>query len=892
MFLAALLPAAAQTVEHKTRFDPEMLPGVRGLAVAFPLSNSRQIARAPGGAWLLAFDVPDKGLFLAQGPPGCAEGGRFDQFLLIVGDGAAGILGTASKPAGISINVAGDSLTLAWSDAKGVWLARATLPGRLAPASLEPALRAASRPALIVPGAALGDLAADGQGRIALAYATRDGVFVARESARGWTPEKVSDAGSEPVLDIDSRQRLHLAFRSQRETPFFGDGRKALDPRIAYAMRDSDGWRTPEIAAHGLSFHPAIAAAGDEPVIAFQHEGMKRVAKAGEKYLEDREGGGSSIGYAAGKASGWNTGFVSQAQEMLVRDGSVADGSVGRLYPMVEQKWRPRMAVDKHGVVWTLWPDTTRRHTYFARWLGSAFSDPYEVRGGYYAPSEYISVEKHMPADAAEIGFAYAAAGRLYFGTIPLPGASTADSRHLLFLDLLEIAEAQGVRQNLNRFAKHPENPVFRPAEPGSWDDYGVTFPNVRFDGSKFTMEYFGHGAGGTAGAWSQGYAESADGIRWSRPNLGLIEHNGSRANNLIPWVPNFYDHREPDPAKKYKGVLVEGHWITNFKRPIAYSADGIHWRYGQDTVDLTSMLEGGGPAFRDELDTPERRYKSVGRTISQNHRSLGMMWSPDLIHWYGEEAILDVEDPYGKPAMQWRGRYVAGRILDPSGDQAGDQIYWGTVWIEHGLYLCLYAPYRYDGGYQAALAMSRDGYNYVRVRNGEFILPRGTAGTWDSGFVAVGYGFNVPFRVGDKMRVYYGGVPSHHGTDPWRASAAIGMAELPVDGWTFLSPELNTAESYVTTIPILVAPGARRLYVKAGMRPGAGSLEAELLDAETGRPLPGYSRAQCRALRDANGESVFAWAGADAIPTSSRKIRVRFYLSGAETRLYSFWFE
>ena len=264
-------------------------------------------------------------------------------------------------------------------------------------------------------------------------------------------------SGIEPVFTFDGRGQLQLAYRLQRETPFFG--RLALDPRIMYTVRELGVWRKPQIAALGLSFVPAIAFSGDRPVIAYQHEGLKQIRRGSAKYLEDREGGGSSIGFATLAKGAWNTGFISQANEIIVRDGSVVDGSVGRLYPMVEQKWRPRMAVDKHGVPWVFWPDTTRRHTYFARWLGSRFSDAYECRGAYYAPSEYMTVEKHMPEDASEIGFAYAAAGRLFFGTVPVPGPSTSDSRHILFLDMLEIAEIEGLRQNLNQFSKDPKKP-------------------------------------------------------------------------------------------------------------------------------------------------------------------------------------------------------------------------------------------------------------------------------------------------------------------------------------------------------------------------------------------------------------------------------------------------
>jgi hypothetical protein len=879
--------AAGPPVEHKTRFDPEMVPGIRGDGVTFPLSNSRQIVRASNGAWVITFDIPGRGLFLAFGPPGCREGSRFEPPVLAVGDEHDGLLAKGSKPVGASLAVAGNSAYFAWSDTKGVWLATLSLDKQTGTGSGESILRAGVPATLVAAGGILGDVAIDAENRPLIAWSNESGIFLS--SGSGAAPEKVADAGSDPVIEMDSGGRVHLAYRHQRETPFFG--RLAIDPRISYTVRDGH-WNTPQIAAQGLSFLPSIALSRDTPVIAFQHEGMKHIGNASGRYLEDREGGGASIGYTALVKGAWRTGFISQAQEILVRAGSVADGSVGRLYPMVEQKWRPRMAVDKHGVPWVFWPDTTRRHTYFARWLGSRFSDPYECRGGYYAPSEHMTVEKHMPSESSEIGFAYAAAGRLFFGTVPVPDLSTDDPRHYRFLDMLEIAEVEGARQHLNQFTKYPQNPVMQHAEPGAWDDYGLSFPNVRFDRGKFTMEYSGHGSGGTAGAWQHGYAESRDGIQWTRPKLGLIEHNGSRENNIIPWVPNFIDLREPDANKRYKGVLVEGNWITNFKRPIAYSPDGIHWTYGEDTVNLTAVLEGGGPAFRDELDIPERRFKAVGRTISQNHRSLGMMWSPDLIHWYGDEAILDIDDPYGKPAMQWRGRNVAGRMLDPAGDKAGDQIYWGTVWIESGIYMCLYAPFRYDGGYQAALAMSRDGLNYVRIRNGDFILPRGPAGAWDSGFVAVGYGINVPLRMGEKMRVYYGGVTSHHGTDPWRASAAIGMAELPVDGWTYVSPELDAAESYVTTIPIRAARNGRpHLSIRAEVPAGSGSLKVAVLDADTDTPVPGYSPQDCRSMAGVNGTAVVSWRGSDTIRIAARKVRLRFYLAGATTRLYSFWF-
>src|SRR5262249_18302368 len=155
----------------------------------------------------------------------------------------------------------------------------------------------------------------------------------------------------------------------------------------------------------------------------------------------------------------------------------------------------------------------------------------------------------------SEIGFAYAAAGRLYFGTVPVPSVSTQEDRHILFLDMLEVSSMHGLTRRLGQFEKYPDNPVFRAAEPGSWDDFGVSFPNVRHDQGKFTMEYSGQGYKARA-VLGHGHAESQDGIHWVRPPLGLVEFEGSRQNNQVRWIPNFLDPKEPDPTKRYKGVL------------------------------------------------------------------------------------------------------------------------------------------------------------------------------------------------------------------------------------------------------------------------------------------------------------------------------------------------
>ncbi len=44
------------------------------------------------------------------------------------------------------------------------------------------------------------------------------------------------------------------------------------------------GWRNPQTAAHGNSFFPAIAVAGDRPVIAFQDEGLHCTGRGSQRW--------------------------------------------------------------------------------------------------------------------------------------------------------------------------------------------------------------------------------------------------------------------------------------------------------------------------------------------------------------------------------------------------------------------------------------------------------------------------------------------------------------------------------------------------------------------------------------------------------------------------------
>src|SRR5689334_165110 len=196
-------------------------------------------------------------------------------------------------------------------------MAAAILPPVIDTHTLENAFKSA-HPELVAPDATLGDVTTDAQGRLAVAYSNRQGIFVVEG---GNSARQIAATGMEPVIEFDSRGRLHLAWRLQREFPF--SGKPVINTQIAYAVES--GGSPPQVVAHGMSTFPSLALAGDRPVIAFQYEGLHRVTRDSAKYLEQREGGGAGIGYAADLGGSWGTGFVSQATEIITRDRSPAD---------------------------------------------------------------------------------------------------------------------------------------------------------------------------------------------------------------------------------------------------------------------------------------------------------------------------------------------------------------------------------------------------------------------------------------------------------------------------------------------------------------------------------------------------------------------------------------
>jgi len=133
-------------------------------------------------------------------------------------------------------------------------------------------------------------------------------------------------------------------------------------------------------------------------------------------------------------------------------------------------------------------------------------------------------------------------------------------------------------------WTKHPGNPVIDVGPPGSWNDYVVRSGAVIFDGASFKMWFTG---------WRSsldgkvGYADSPDGINWTKRPDPVLEPGGTSGN---PWDTPMVFHPEVEfDGSTHSMWYSGGDWSTSYLG-YGYSTDGVEWtKYGGNPVIQTS---------------------------------------------------------------------------------------------------------------------------------------------------------------------------------------------------------------------------------------------------------------------------------------------------------------
>lgn len=477
--------------------------------------------------------------------------------------------------------------------------------------------------------------------------------------------------------------------------------------------------------------------------------------------------------------------------------------------------------------------------------------------------------------------FTTRAVAALLFIFLPLADAFAQDapidigSRRELFVDPLLIGSLDGLTRRLHH--PQPAENVLHFDKP--WEGRYCGYITVFADGDRMRMYYRGLPLAGKDGSSNETtcYAESTDGVNWVKPELGLYEYDGSKANNIVladsaPYTHNFAPFIDSRPGvpedERYKAL--GGTSKTGLAAFV--SADGLHWRKMRDEAVIT---EGAFDSQNIAFWSPsEEQYVSYFRVFVDGFRSISRTTSPDFRTWskpevmsYGgtppEHLYTNQTKPYARAPhiyLAIAARFMPGRRV---------------VSVEEAQALGGEAQYSGDCS-DVVLMATRGGTEYDRSFMEAFIRPGLGLENWTS---RTNYPARGILETGDgELSVYvqrrYGQLDHHLQRFVLRADGFASI-HAPYEGGEF------------TTKPIQFDGAA--LYINASTS-AAGSVRVEIQDT-AGTPIEGFSADACDEwVGDWIDRRVTWQSKQDVSALAGQPVRLRFLMRDAD--LFALRFE
>lgn len=484
-------------------------------------------------------------------------------------------------------------------------------------------------------------------------------------------------------------------------------------------------------------------------------------------------------------------------------------------------------------------------------------------------------------------------------------GVIDIGSRRELFVDDFVIDKLTG---DAELRMHHPTPREIAIVHDAPWEGSSSGYHTVFQDGDLYRMYHRGSHLDVSQGKLGSGrhkpfycYAESDDGIRWRKPELGIVEFDGSKKNNIILeglGTHNFAPFKDanPDcaPEARYKalaGIKSEG-GLFAFK-----SADGIHWSLMTDKPVITNgAFDSQNLAF---WDPTLGKYRAYWRTFTagvtkakdwrpSGYRAIRTGTSSDFLQW-GEDADLTyVDSPNEHLYTNQVGPYYrAPHIL----------IGFPTRYIDRGWSdsmralpelenreLRASANRRYGTAITEGLLMaSHDGVRFKRW-NEAFLRPGiQRPGTWQYGqqYMACHVVETKSSLPGASNELsFYATEGYWHGK-----GGTVRRYTLRLDGFVSAGAPIKGGE--VITKPLKFEGAKLTLNFATS---AAGSLRVEIQTPD-GKPIDGFALADCPDHFGDTVERVVTWTnGPDVSALAGRPARLRFRLKDAD--LYSFRFQ
>ncbi len=456
-----------------------------------------------------------------------------------------------------------------------------------------------------------------------------------------------------------------------------------------------------------------------------------------------------------------------------------------------------------------------------------------------------------------------------------------------LFLDDHGISKIDGLQRTLHQPEKR--GAVIKPNQP--WETTLQTRCAPVWDEQAKRYKLWLITSTPAPGVAGTTYAESVDGVNWTKPMLRQWKYQDSLENNFVAvepdsaWPANamenvVYDPDDADPQRRFKGFLGA------FGRQPIVSPDGIHWNK-LDVPVLPSSDESNL-----SYDRQSRSFIATLKTSGPFGRSHGIWTSKDFQTWTNTGVLIhaDEEDQrLAKANILKRladDQFQQPRYNDPADYNA--DIYNIGVFRYEGLYVAMPAVYHATGKIPIG---NTDGFHLVQLRSSRNLQTWQHVGdrqTFIGPSPVKGGAFDLtqllppsaPIVRDDELWFYYTGIK--YRAEPAQPESggigAICLAVLRRDG--FVSLDAGEEPGTLLTKPFVLA--GTTLHVNVDAR--AGELGVTVLGED------GQTVAVAEPVTGNQPRAEFRWKSGDLDSVKGKTVSLRLSLHNAH--LYSFWSE
>jgi len=377
-------------------------------------------------------------------------------------------------------------------------------------------------------------------------------------------------------------------------------------------------------------------------------------------------------------------------------------------------------------------------------------------------------------------------------------------------------------------------------------------WPSEHLDHPQFQMGNFNHVR----------YAESDDGENWRFPELGRVERNGSKQNNVVYGPPLFgpsgyhggcvFKDLSAPATERYK-MFYQGRFTEEMKKQYleerpdetdaylsgrdewaglfgAVSPDGLDWSWQPEP--LSAQVSDTHNVC--EYDPLLECYVAYCRNWFFHRRGIGRIAAKEFRRFPLSEEVL-WPSPSMAPDELW---YVNGKTRMPGAPDY--HVMFPMCW-----------SIRSDK-FDFHLATSPDNVLWNTVPGGPLCEP-GDPGAWDGGIVAPGLGLvELP---GGRMGIPLAATPVPHKHPRLAPLGALAWAWWPMGRLVALEAEV---EGSFALQPMRTEKRRLRLNFRT---PPAGSIRVRLLDGK-GNEIPGRGFDDCDWLCGDEKDREVTWKG------------------------------